>query len=747
MRRSDGWTVKRGPEGLQFSDEGAGFTLDTRATNGSSAHTLVTGTFELDDGDQGELQIGGSCVRSTDADVRSYMSCVAEFLDVDGGVVGRREHRIDFGADRFDVMSEGGRPADASRLRLTFNLNRLFKLRASLGEVMVRLVHPAPDAAILDDFRAGYAWPGTSSMRWLAGKSMYVCAGCELTYMNEFLAQTGLQIHHTFVHQEAMDPVMEAANPQSSMWHARPDFMVLSTVQSFRSLLSSHEQRRATLDQASLERRLDEYVHDLGDVISRLRASVICPIWLATNPYTATSAYGIHDYRIDDGGMSGYELILMLKLRLFALAREHREVYVLDPDIALESTGKGSPTRPLVRPHETLGGHLERLGARYLAEYLHHQMLVVATSAPRIKCVVVDCDNTLWKGVIREDGPAHIELNRTRMQRLWHLGLRGIPIALCTKNDPEDEAAILEAISSYGRLHEKIVATRIDWKPKSEGIRSIAKQLNIGLDTIAFFDDSPFEREQVATALPEVRVYPETAIAEAPDWHLFHPPGDLTSEARERVERYLDDASRSASQSTFAGDAEGFERFLHSCSLRVEVRPASPSELSRVAELLQRTNQMNATLKRLSSRDVVALHERDDGAVHVVKLGDKFGDYGIIGTSLVERRERGLTIIELALSCRAMGRRVEDALLEELIGYAVDLELDRIDIDVTATSRNQQIIETLRRVGFAEAADGQTDADGTSTSTWTLKLAGSGRRGREFAPWFQWDAAIGDLDD
>jgi len=740
MHRDGDWRVVRGAKGLSFASDGAGFELDTTKAADNShlqlGSTFVIGEREL----SGAVELLGSCrvEEHTDGD-GPHMRYTVQYLDELGEALAETKGKLALESGPFEILLDGERPERASRARLQLFLNKIFKLRVTLANV--RLAPVDESSPLLDKFRYGYAWPGTTSMRWLDGKSMYVVAGCEMTYILDFLGQPGLSIHHTFAHQEAMDPVLEAANPTSEMWRVRPDFMVLSTVQSFRGLLSSHEQRRGALSRAELEQRLDGYVRELGDVISRLRERNTCPIWLFTLPYTSISAYGIHDYRIQDGSLSRTELILLLKLKLYDLCRNLRDVFLLDPDVALEEPGKGTQDAPLIRRNETIGGHPERAGSRYLAEHLHHQMLVVSKTTRRIKCVVVDCDNTLWEGVIREDGPARLVINKLRIQRLWHLALRGIPIALCTKNDPEDLELIMEALRSYGRLHEKIVTTRVDWQPKSVGIRSIAEQLNIGLDTVAFFDDSPFEREEVAANLPEVHVYPETAIDVAPEWHIFEPLGELTPEALDRVDKYRAEVNRSDYQESFSDDEQGFEQFLHSCELRLEVRLATGGEISRVSEILQRTNQMNATLKRLEAADVIAYHEDDTRAVHIVKLGDRFGDYGIIGTALSKIDGDRLSVVELALSCRAMGRRVEDALLEELIGFAADAELATVTIGVTRTSRNQQIISTLERVGFSAPDD--PVREGTA-ETWTLEL--EDRPGRNFAAWFAWDHAIPDLE-
>ena len=133
----------------------------------------------------------------------------------------------------------------------------------------------------------------------------------------------------------------------------------------------------------------------------------------------------------------------------------------------------------------------------------------------------------------------------------------------------------METLRSYGRMHEKIVATRLNWLPKSENIRSIAEQLNIGLDTIAFFDDSPFEREEVRTALPEVHVFPDTAITEAPDWYRSAPRRPLRRVARagRQVPR---GECRTEYQTSFSEDRSGFEAFLHKAQRGSSCAPRAP---------------------------------------------------------------------------------------------------------------------------------------------------------------------------
>ncbi len=297
----------------------------------------------------------------------------------------------------------------------------------------------------------------------------------------------------------------------------------------------------------------------------------------------------------------------------------------------------------------------------------------------------------------------------------------------------------MEVIARYGLLHKSIVTTRINWLPKSQNIQSIADELNINVESVAFFDDSSFERDEVSYQLPQVSVFSEEDISVAPEFPCFQIRGQLTQDAASRVERYKEDANRKQSQESFG--SENFEEFLVTCEMRLEVRLAGRTELSRVAEIFQRTNQMNATLKRAQLTDVEEYFDTEGSEVHIVKLGDKFGDYGVIGAALTTVYGNELLVNELALSCRAMGRRVEDALLEEIIGFASERNLQKVSISVTRTDRNNQILETLGRCGFLDSKSGSQE------SQWERKVLDGGVDGRNFAHWFEYDEDIQELID
>jgi FkbH-like protein len=587
-----------------------------------------------------------------------------------------------------------------------------------------------------------YALSGTEDLSVLDQISIDIIGGCEASYMSKYLKSLNFRVRHSFENHSAMEPYGELNSPNTEFLHGDANIALFSQVQILRPLINRMQADGGYISKEDMKITITEIINALNFSICKIRETRNVKIWILTHPGYHISALGFHDYRINSKNITVFEFLTNYKLALYDLAKQHSELYILDVDLALERLGKiPNNTTTHIRLHETLGGHFERRGAEIVAEDFIRQLFLVSKKVKRIKCAVVDCDNTLWKGILREDGINNLKIDRIRFQRLWHIAQRGIPIALCSKNDPEDESLIMDVVKRYGKLNEKIVATRINWNPKSANIQSIADELNIGIDTIAFFDDNEFERDEVSKTLPMVRVFKETDLNSAPELPIFHPLGDFTEENLTRVQKYKENIKRNSVQKKFGKDK--FEEFLLSCKMRLEVRIAEPSELNRVAEILQRTNQMNATLLRMSSNEIQKYMRDEDKSVHIIKLGDKFGNYGIIGTSLCKLNSRVLYIRELALSCRAMGRRIEDALLEELIGFANDKNFMELRIEVTKTSRNNQIIEVLNRVGFKEL--NKTNSNSQNQIVMNLDLDND-RKGRKFAPWFRIDSNIQDDD-
>jgi FkbH-like protein len=270
----------------------------------------------------------------------------------------------------------------------------------------------------------------------------------------------------------------------------------------------------------------------------------------------------------------------------------------------------------------------------------------------KVKCVVWDLDNTMWEGVLVEDGLDRLRLKPDVAKAIQALDQRGILLSIASKNNAEDA---LQAVKKFG-LDQYFLCPQISWAPKSQGLKTIAQQLNIGMDSILFVDDSEFE-------LGEVRaVYPEVRVLNADQYRTLLDRSDctvpVTAESQERRKLYQVEADRRTVAQSFSND---YLAFLRHCQIQLTVRPMTEENLERVHELTQRTNQMNFSGNRYDREVLRKLLASPYLDTFVLSCEDRFGSYGVIGFSIVDRREPRMT--DLMFSCRIQSKRVEHAFL------------------------------------------------------------------------------------
>ncbi len=550
--------------------------------------------------------------------------------------------------------------------------------------------------------------PATESIdySWLSGRRMFLVGGCELTYLKDSFENLGVVTHHTFDHGGSPEPLAEASNPDSPLWTFSPDYVVLSQVQVFRGLVAKVQTEGLTSSRAELEDDLATFVDSVRVALRLIRERTSKPVFLMTYPLVLRPAHGIHDYRSMKEGFGLVELIRAYEQAIYRLAREFDEVFVLDVNLALERTGKEGSIETF--DADGVYEHFTRQGASVVAGMLLRQLSAIEPSVARVKCVAVDLDGTLWTGVLREDGPEGISIRPNYLAILEHLARRGVILAVCSKND-EVERAVLPGLLGES-LFNQIAAIKLNWRPKSENLKLLAMELNIGLDTIAIFDDNPAERAEIAANAPAVRVYSDVDLLSALDRPEFEPLGEITPEAATRALKYVEQSQRDVASTS----AASLEEFLRSSQLQLAIRRPGDTEVSRVFELLQRTNQLNATLRRTSHDEVLSYYaEPARYEILSAHLRDRFGDYGLIGLVFAERGPEEWRVLELAFSCRAMGKHVEQAVLLELSRRARANGCKRLVVDFHQTDRNGQMLEILRDLSFhedtvpAEAADCQ----------------------------------------
>lgn len=307
------------------------------------------------------------------------------------------------------------------------------------------------------------------------------------------------------------------------------------------------------------------------------------------------------------------------------------------------------------------------------------------------KVVVVDCDNTLWKGVVGEVGAEGIEIDeqhRLLHQALDRLSRSGVLVCLCSKNEESDVWRVFETRDDLGLRREQIVAAMINWQPKSENVRRLASRLNLGLDSFIFVDDNPVECAEVAAACPEVLTLnwpldPDRARRLLDHtWELDSTEG--TREDQQRTRLYQEEFQRQALQE----QTLTFRDFLDRLDLVVDVAPLASEDLRRAAQLTHRTNQFNFTTRRREETDLQALLAQGGHDVLTVRVRDRFGDYGLVGLVITDLVDDLLEVDTFLLSCRVLGRGVEHRMAAELGRLARERGLRAVKMRVERTKRN-----------------------------------------------------------
>ncbi|MGW1146374.1 HAD-IIIC family phosphatase [Streptomyces sp. NPDC002454] len=308
-----------------------------------------------------------------------------------------------------------------------------------------------------------------------------------------------------------------------------------------------------------------------------------------------------------------------------------------------------------------------------------------------VKCLVWDLDETLWQGTLLED--AQVRLTDEVRKVVSELDSRGILQSVASRNDHQHAWARLEALG----IAEYFVLPEIGWGAKSESVRRIADRLGFAHTTIAFVDDRPAERAEVAFHLPEVRCYPAEQVLALPKLAEFT-PATSTVDSRRRRQMYQAGFRREAERAATRGPDEAF---LRSLDLRMRIGRATGDELSRVEELTLRTSQMNATGVHYPDAVLRGLIDDPGHEVLVVTMADRFGPHGAVGVLLLERHPGLWHLKLLATSCRVVAYGAGSTLLNWLAGAAVRAGVHLV-ADFRATDRNRMMEIAYRFSGFEE---------------------------------------------
>jgi FkbH-like protein len=359
-----------------------------------------------------------------------------------------------------------------------------------------------------------------------------------------------------------------------------------------------------------------------------------------------------------------------------------------------------------------------------IATALHRRAYALLASAPKV--IALDCDGTLWQGVCAEGGPSGVHIGPE--ERWLHAFLAeqkrsGRLLVLVSKNVVEDVEAVFQHRADLGLRWSDIAAVRVGWDHKSQALRELARELNVALDSFVMIDDSPVECAEVRSACGQVAVLQRPRFGVRRFFESAWPL-DLRSSAEaglgeSRTRLYQDEARRRAALRA----APSFADHIRDLAVRTTVRLATGNEQARLFELAQRTNQFHTASNRPSAQAVADLIA--GGRLLAVEVTDRFGEYGVSGSAFLERTAEALTVSRLMLSCRVLGRGVEEDVFDALVLLARDEGCAYLDIAFAQTERNVPARKFLESVGESLAATRQSRADGTVL--WRFPLDGLAR--------------------
>lgn len=508
----------------------------------------------------------------------------------------------------------------------------------------------------------------------------------------------------------------EILDPRSQLNAFRPDVVVVAV--HGRSVMPHlYDGRRGLAPQEALEEgaRVGD---SFGSLLVQLADTTGALVLAHTFGVPRFTAHGVLDLR-DLAGQT--RIFSAVNMCVAEAARNHPRIHLIDEDRLFGSIGK---------QHQT-DGRLMYLSREAFAEPAlpglarEYAKLINAHAGHTRKCVVVDLDNTLWEGILGEDGPDGINMSQEGMGgafRRFQLALRdlydrGIILAVCSKNNADEALRVLSSHPDMALRPEHFAATRINWTDKATNIRSIAEELDLGLDAFVFLDDNPAERSLVRTVLPQVLTVelPEDpahyveALMELTELDLL----EITDEDRRRGELYAQRRERRE----WEASAEGLQGHFEGLDLRAEVRPADAFTRARIGQLFRKTNQFNVTGVRYSDAEIEQLSASSDHVVLGAKVSDRFGDHGLVGAVVVSREANDIWCLEnFVLSCRVLGHGAELAILAGAIDILVAQGARAVRGLFIHSPRNEPARNIFRDAGFSlEGSSGGTEM-------WVLKL-------------------------
>ena len=492
----------------------------------------------------------------------------------------------------------------------------------------------------------------------------------------------------------------EILNQDSELYNFKPDitFLILDT----RHILGEHFFSWHTVPHDDRPKIIDTKINEINQLCNTFNSNFDSKLVVTSLQIPNYSPYGINDESIL---VSLKKVIYQINTELFQYQKKFGKIFTYDFNEFVRKFGDNN----IFSYKQFFSGDI-KISTEYIPKFVNELMgYVYAITGITKKCIVLDLDNTLWGGIIGEDGFDNIKLGDSPVghsfvefqKRLLALNQRGIILAINSKNNFDDAIEVIKKHPNMIIKEDNFACVKINWDDKVVNLQKIAEELNIGLDSMVFFDDDPINQEYVRESLPEVLVVdlPKDSsqyaqiITEMKEFDVLK----ITEEDTKRSDMYLGQKKRKELENK----VDDFNEFLKQMNIEVSVQKANNFSIPRISQLTLKTNQFNLTTRRYQEEEISKFSSSEDRIVECVQVNDKFGDNGITGTYIIEKKNNEEWIIDtFLLSCRIMGRGVEEMMMNEIIEKARVSGIKRIKGEFIPTAKNKPAENFYEELGF-----------------------------------------------
>ena len=496
----------------------------------------------------------------------------------------------------------------------------------------------------------------------------------------------------------------ELINSKSEYYKFSPDVTFL--IIAIRNLLGENFFFQYNISDNERKSLVSEKINHLENMIMNFEKNLNSKLIIANFNIPSYSPNGVLETKFDFGF---HEMIEELNKSLRDISKNHNSVYVYNFNQFISKYGE----KNIFDYRQFHVGDIQ-IALNFLPQFGYDLMSYIKpiTGANR-KCIVLDLDNTLWGGIIGEDGFDGIELGHSPngkafvdfQKELLSLWNQGIILAINSKNNFDDAMNVIKEHPNMILREKNFASIKINWNDKAENLKQIANEINIGLNSIVFFDDDKLNQERIKHEFPEVLTvelssdpsYFSAILKDLNDFNILQ----RTEDDVKRGEMYAQQRERKEFQKSISN----LDDFLEQLDIQVKMKKTSEFLIPRISQLTLKTNQFNLTTKRYQEEEIRNFANNDKFIVGCAQVLDKFGDNGITGVYIINKEDKVWNIDTFLLSCRIMGRGVENGILSQILIDAKNNGIEEIRANFIPTKKNKPSENFLSDFGFEKHDD------------------------------------------